>query len=200
MGVSWVLGLRLWAGAVAHVAGHKLIGAVVVGVQHGNVLAEQEGARLQAHIDYQVGRRRWGRVRADGLVFVGPDEVAEVGLARGLIVVEAHLDVLGNLVVLALVVVRDDLLPRASLLVGVAAAARIRQAAPGMAIVETDLQQAPAVVVARTRAEFMDGLDVRGQVIAHEVVRVALELDRHVRGEEGHVRNARRVDGGIEVL
>ena len=56
MGVSWVLGLRLWAGAVAHVAGHKLIWAVVVGVQHGNVLAEQERARLQAHIDDQLGR------------------------------------------------------------------------------------------------------------------------------------------------
>ena len=113
---------------------------------------------------------------------------------------EAHLDVLGDLVVVALVVVRNDLLPRALLRSGAAAAARIRQAAPGTAIVAANRRQAPAVVVAPTPAELIGGLDVRGQIRAHEVVRVALELGRHVSGEEGHVRNARRVDGGIEVL
>ena len=42
---------------MAHVAGHKLIGTVVVGVQHGNVLSDQKRARLQAHIDDQLGGR-----------------------------------------------------------------------------------------------------------------------------------------------
>ena len=112
---------------------------------------------------------------------------------------EANLDVLGDLAVMALVVVRDDLPPGALLPSGAAAGARIRQATRGTAIVRADRRQAPAVVVAPTLTEGTDGLDVRGQVRAHEVVRVALKLGRHVRSEESHVGNVHRVDGGMEV-
>lgn len=38
-----------------------------------------------------------------------------------------------------------------------------------------------------------------GHAVVHEVVRVALELGRRVRGEEGDVRDARGGDGGMEV-
>ena len=55
----------------------------------------------------------------------------------------------------------------------------------------------PAVVLFRVRLH--GRLDVRGQVRAHEVVRVALKLGRHVRSEESHVGNVHRVDGGMEV-
>ena len=47
----------------------------------------------------------------------------------------------------------------------------------------------PAVVLLRVR--LLLGLDIRGQVCAHEVVRVALELGRHVLGEEGDLRVVR---------
>ena len=95
----------------------------------------------------------------------------------------------------------------------VAAGARVRQATLGTAIVTADLtadrrqapavidrRQAPAVRVRRIIVEGADGLVPRGMVRAHEVVLVALELGRHVRGEEGHVGDTRRVDGGMEVL
>ena len=117
---SWVWGL-------ANVVGDKLVRAVVVRVQGPNVVANQEGARLCAHVDDQFGRCQ-GVVDANRLVNVRPDEVAEVVLTRGLVVVEAHLNVLRNLVVLAQVVVCDHLLPGGLLLGVVAAAARIRQA------------------------------------------------------------------------
>ena len=132
------------------------------------------------------------------------DEVAEVLLARGLVVVETDLDVRRHIGVVADVVVRDDLLPGANLLAGVAAAASIRQVAPLLADARRRRQsplalgrngQAPPVVVGRSRAKGIDGLDVRGEIRAHEVVRVALELGRHVCGEECHVGDARRGDG-----
>ena len=87
----------------------------------------------------------------------------------------------------ALVVVRDDLLPGALLRGGVAAGARAGQATRGAASVAADCRQAPTVVVLSRRAEVLDVLNVSLHVHAHEVVRVALELGREVRGEEGHV-------------
>mmetsp|Transcript_23059 Transcript_23059/g.54848 ORF Transcript_23059/g.54848 Transcript_23059/m.54848 type:complete len:456 (-) Transcript_23059:22-1389(-) len=54
-----------------------------------------------------------------------------------------------------------------------------------------------AVELVRVRLRL--GLDVRAQVRAHEVVHVALELGRGVGGEEGHVLDARRGDGGMKV-
>ena len=112
---SWVWGL-------AHVVGDKLVRAVVVRVQGPNVVANQEGARLCAHVDDQFGRCQGvvGVILAEGLVYLGPNEVAEVVLARGLVVVEADLDVRGDVIVVAQVVVRDHLLPGALLPIGVA--------------------------------------------------------------------------------
>ena len=46
---------------LAHIAGDKLIGTVVVRVQWSDVFANQEGAPLQANIDDQLG----GRGRAE---------------------------------------------------------------------------------------------------------------------------------------
>mmetsp|Transcript_22232 Transcript_22232/g.53239 ORF Transcript_22232/g.53239 Transcript_22232/m.53239 type:complete len:250 (+) Transcript_22232:420-1169(+) len=54
-----------------------------------------------------------------------------------------------------------------------------------------------AVELVRVRLRL--GLDVRAQVRAHEVVRVALELGRHVLGEEGDLVDTHRVDGDVEV-
>ena len=148
---SWVWGL-------AHVVGDKLVRAVVVRVQGPNVVANQEGARLCAHVDDQFGRCQ-GVVDASRLVNVRPDEVAEVVLARGLVVVDALLDCRRDLVVLTQVVVRDHLLPGALLRTVGAAAARIRQAplANRLAVRHTlrTLRRhgkAAAVVVGRGRA------------------------------------------------
>ena len=93
------------------------------------------------------------------------------------------------------------LYPSALLHSVVAAGARVRQATMGTAIVRADRREAPAVVVAVVLAQDVNGPDVTGPIRARQVVLVALELGWQVRGEEGHVGDARRrVDGQVEVL
>ena len=65
---------------LAHIAGDKLIGTVVVRVQWSDVFADQEGALLQAHIDDQLGGR--GRAEHHGHHSHHPDHACCVDKRR----------------------------------------------------------------------------------------------------------------------